>query len=207
MSAAPACLVIAGPSGVGKSTLIRGALERNSRWAFSVSATTRPKREGEVDGRDYHFIDRAEFEARILRGELLEYADVYNELYGTPVSELTQAAAQNKHLLIEVDTVGCLSIRALRPDIPLAAVLPPSIAELKRRLADRATEDPQALARRMANTVAELQRMRGFDFAVVNDDIEQAQQQLLDVMAILERGLTQVAGQVDALLKQVGGDQ
>jgi guanylate kinase len=156
-----------------------------------------------VDGRDYHFLDRAEFEARILRGEFLEYADVYSELYGTPTSELQLAAAEKKHLLIEVDTVGCLSIRALRPDIPLAAILPPSLPELRRRLADRGTESPATLARRMANTIAELQRMRGFDFAIVNDDINTAQQQLLDVMALLERGLNRVSAQVDALLKQV----
>lgn len=205
MSRHPACLVVAGPSGVGKSTLIHGALSQNPNWTFSISATTREQRPDEVNGREYNFISTDEFERRILHGEFLEYADVYGHLYGTPVSELERAAAEMKHLLIEVDTVGCLSIRALRPEIPLVAILPPSLGELKRRLAGRATEGRVSLARRDANTVAELQRMRGFDFAIVNGEIAEAQQQLQDLMSIMERGLNQVALQIDTLLNHVGG--
>lgn len=203
MSWIPASLVVAGPSGVGKSTLIQAALERNPHWAFSVSATTRQQRPNEVDGREYYFVDTAEFEQRVLRGEFLEYADVYGHLYGTPVAELERAAGEMKHLLIEVDTVGCLSIRALRPEIPLVAILPPSLAVLRERLVGRATEGQDSLERRYANTVAELQRMRGFDFAIVNDELATAQQQLLELMSIIERGMIQVSRQVDSLLSHV----
>jgi guanylate kinase len=203
----PACLVVAGPSGAGKTTLIQGALSRNPGWAFSVSATTREQRPTEVDGREYYFVNPDDFDARVLRGEFLEYAEVYGNYYGTPVGELERAAAEMKHLLIEVDTVGCLSIRALRPEIPLVAILPPSLAELRRRLAGRATEGQQSRQRRYANAVAELQRMRGFDFVIVNDEITTAQQQLLDLMSVIERGLIRVSGQVDALLEHVGGNE
>jgi len=202
----PACLVVAGPSGAGKSTLIREVLQSNPRWAFSVSASTRAQRPNEVDGREYYFVSPEVFEQRVLRGEFLEYAEVYGNFYGTPASELARAATEMKHLLIEVDTVGCLSIRALRPEIPLVAILPPSLDELRRRLTGRATEGQLSLERRYANAVAEIQRMRGFDFVIINDEIATARQQLLDLMSIIEGGMIRVSMQVDALLKHVGGN-
>lgn len=194
------CLVVAGPSGVGKSTLINAALRRNPRWMFSVSATTRPRREGEVDGREYHFLTQDEFDRRVTAGEFLEYAGVYGKQYGTLRSEFDRARNLGQHLLIEVDTVGCLSIRALRPEIPLLAILPPDLVELKRRLRDRGTETATTLALRFSNIVAELQRMRGFDFVIVNDIVDQAAERLLRLMEILESGMLQVTDSVDRLL-------
>lgn len=194
------CLVLAGPSGVGKSTLINAALARNPRWMFSVSATTRPRREAEADGREYYFITQDEFDLRVAAGGFLEYAGVYSKQYGTPKSELDRARDAGKHLLIEVDTIGCLSIRALRPDIPLLAVLPPDLIELKRRLRDRGTESEQSLMVRFSNIVAELQRMRGFDFVIVNDTVEQAVERLLGLMEIVEAGMLNVTKSVDRLL-------
>ncbi len=194
------CLVVAGPSGVGKSTLINAALQQNTRWMFSVSATTRPRREGEVDGREYHFLSQDEFDRRVTAGEFLEYAGVYGKQYGTLKSELDRARSAGKHLLIEVDTVGCLSIRALRPDVPLLALLPPDLVELKRRLRDRGTETAATLALRFSNIVAELQRMRGFDFVIVNDIVEQATGRLLHLMDIVETGMLHVTEGVDRLL-------
>lgn len=194
------CLVIAGPSGVGKSTLINAALARNPHWMFSVSATTRQKRLGEEDGREYYFVAQEEFDRRVAAGEFLEYAGVYSKQYGTPSSELHRAHDAGKHLLIEIDTIGCLSIRALRPEIPLIALLPPDLAELKRRLRDRGTESEQSLAVRFSNIVAELQRMRGFDFVIVNDNLEQAVERLLGLMEIVEAGMLNVTQSVDRLL-------
>jgi guanylate kinase len=195
------CIAIAGPSGVGKSTLISAALARNPRWMLSISATTRQRREGEVDGREYYFITQEEFDRRVAAGEFFEYAGVYTKQYGTPKSELDRARDAGKHLLIEVDTIGCLSIRALRPDIPLLAILPPGLVELKRRLRDRGTESAQSLAVRFSNIVAELQRMRGFDFVIVNDILEQAVERLLGLMEIAEAGMLSVAKSVDRLLE------
>ncbi len=200
MTFTPELLVVAGPSGVGKSTLIQGGLAQNPRWRFSVSATTRPIRPGEQDGREYHFVDLDKFTGMVVAGELLEYAEVYGNLYGTPRQEIARAAEARQHLLIEVDTVGCLSIRALLPTAPLVGVLPPSLSELRRRLADRGTEDASSLQRRFANAVAELQRLRGFNFAIINDDVAQATACLLDVMRIVEAGLCQPARQVDDVM-------
>ncbi len=205
MNYKPACLVIAGPSGVGKTRVIEGALEKRSGWAFSISATTRPKRDVEEEGRDYYFLGETEFERRVLAGEFLEYASVYGNWYGTPTSELERAASEQRNLLIEVDTVGCLSIRALRPEIPLVAILPPDLEELKRRLRDRGTESDESLQRRFANIVAELQRMRGFDYAIINDDLSTAQDQLAEIMSISEHGLGRVKERVDRLLGPAGG--
>lgn len=193
-------LVIAGPSGVGKSTLINAALKRNPRWLFSVSATTRAIREGEVDGREYHFLAQAEFDRRVAAGEFLEYAGVYGKQYGTLRSEFDRARSLGKHLVIEVDTIGCLSIRALRPEVPLLAILPPDLVELKRRLRDRGTESEQSLALRFSNIVAELQRMRGFDLVIVNDIVEQAVERLLALMELTEAGVLRVTDSVDRLL-------
>jgi guanylate kinase len=201
----PQVLVVAGPSGVGKSTLIARALAANPRWMFSVSATTRRPRPGEADGKQYYFVSREEFIRRTAERGFLEYADVYGELYGTPGSELVRAAELGRHLLVEVDTVGCLSIRALKPEIPLLAILPPNVAELKRRLRERGTESGQALDLRYAQIYAELQRLRGFDYAIVNDKLEQAEAQLLNLLQVIEDGLTSAASRVDLLLSQTGG--
>lgn len=198
-------LAVAGPSGVGKSTLINAALERNQGWMFSVSATTRPQRAGEVDGREYHFLSQAEFDRRVVAGGFLEYAGVYGRQYGTPLSEFSRAQAAGKRLLIEVDTVGCLSIRALRPEIPLLAIVPPSLDELKRRLRERGTEDEHSLTLRFSNIVAELQRMRAFDFVLVNDDVEQAVLGLLNLMQLIESGMLRAKERVDMLLRPEGG--
>jgi guanylate kinase len=200
-----ACLVVAGPSGVGKSTLIQAALAQNPRWLFSVSATTREIRPGEQDGREYYFVGQDEFDRRVAAGQFLEYAGVYGKQYGTPLSELERAARSGKNLLIEVDTVGCLSIRAIRPEFPLVAITPPSLMELKRRLRDRGTESEESLAIRFAGIVAELQRMRGFDFLIVNNQVEQAVAQLLSLMSIVEAGMTRVTESIDRLLSEIGG--
>ena len=205
MSGSSRTLVVAGPSGVGKTTLIARVLAANPRWMFSVSATTRQPRRGEVEGQAYYFISREEFLKRASNRGFLEYADVYGELYGTPRSELDRAEKEGRHLLIEIDTVGCLSIRALRPDIPLLAVLPPSLTELKRRLRERGTESEQSLALRYSQIVAELQRMRSFDYAIVNDRLELAEAKLASLMQVIEDGLTAVISQVDLLLSEPGG--
>ncbi len=205
MSFRSQCLVIAGPSGVGKSTLIHGALARNTDWVFSVSATTRAMRDGEAEGREYYFLGRDDFIKRTAQGQFLEYAEVYGNLYGTPKAELARAQEAGKHLLIEVDTVGCLSIRSLRPEIRIAAIVPPDITELKRRLRDRGTEDEASLSLRFANIYAELGRMRAFDFLITNDDIEPAVQRLLDLMRVVAAGTAEATPAIDALLNQSGG--
>ena len=207
MSFDPSCIVVAGPSGVGKSTLIARALQLLPDWMLSVSATTRPIRDGEVDGVNYHYFSREQFEAEVISGGFLEFAQVYGNYYGTPVSETIRAAQAGKHMVFEVDTVGCLSIRALRPQYPLVAIVPPELAELRRRLEGRGTESAESLQLRLSNSVAELQRMRGFDFAIVNDELELAAGQLTQLMALVGAGLTQVRPRIDGILEKAGGSK
>lgn len=198
------CLVIAGPSGAGKSTIIRGAMAANPNWEFSVSSTTRQMREGETDGVDYYFQNREQFERDISSRKFLEYAEVYGNLYGTPQSELQRAAKEGKHLLIEVDTVGCLSIRASLPEIPLVAVVPPSIEELVRRLEDRGTETDETLKQRLLPALAEMQRMQAFDYVVVNDGKDQAVSDLLAIMQIVESKMHRVRQKVSSIMTGAG---
>lgn len=205
MKPMPGALVVAGPSGVGKSTLINHALAELDGWRFSVSATTRPQREGEEDGREYHFVDRQRFMRMVAAGELLEYAEVYGNFYGTPRDELRRAAMDGKSLLIEVDTVGCLSIRALLPEIPLVGVLPPSLPALRERLAGRGTESEETVNTRFANAVSELQRIRGFDYVITNDDLAKATMDLLTLMQVVQAGLHLAQDRVDVLLTSTGG--
>ncbi|MCB1221136.1 MAG: guanylate kinase [Planctomycetales bacterium] len=205
MSFTPSCIVVAGPSGVGKSTLIARALAKLPEWMLSVSATTRAKRDGEVDGVNYHYHSREQFESQVVAGGFLEFAQVYGNYYGSPVSEIERAAQAGRNLVFEVDTVGCLSIRSLRPQWPLVAIVPPELAELRRRLEGRGTESAESLALRLANSVAELQRMRGFDFVIVNDDLERASGQLTELMSLVGAGLTSVSPTVDSLLEKAGG--
>ncbi len=205
MSFEPACIVIAGPSGVGKSTLISRALASLPDWMLSVSATTRPIREGETDGLNYHYHSREDFERKVVEGGFLEFAQVYGNYYGTPVSEIRRAAMAGRNLVFEVDSVGCLSIRSLRPHWPLVAIVPPELEVLRRRLEGRGTESVESLQLRLSNSIAELQRMRGFDFVIVNDELEQAAAQLTGLMSLVGAGLTDVSRTVDRVIEKAGG--
>ncbi|MEZ5337234.1 MAG: guanylate kinase [bacterium] len=205
MSFSPACIVVAGPSGVGKSTLIARALAQLPDWMLSISATTRGMREGEQHGVNYYFFNHGEFEKAIVNGGFLEFAQVYGNYYGTPVVEEQRAAREGRNMVFEVDTVGCLSIRAMRPHWPLVAIVPPELEELRRRLEGRGTESAESLALRLGNSVAELQRMRGFDYVIVNDDLERATAQLVELMSLVGAGLTEVGPTIDSLLGKAGG--
>ncbi len=204
MSMLSQCLVIAGPSGAGKSTIIHGAMAVNPNWTFSISSTTRTIREGETDSVDYYFQSREQFEQDISSRKFLEYAEVYGNLYGTRESELDRAASEGKHLLIEVDTVGCLSIRAAMPEIPLVAVLPPSLEELAKRLTDRGTETEESLKKRLLPALAEMQRMQAFDYVVVNDGKDQAITDLLAIMQVTQSGAHRVRQRIAKIMTGPG---
>lgn len=165
-------LVLAGPSGGGKTTVRRGLLERRSDVLFSVSATTRPPRHGEVDGGDYQFLDRQEFEALIEGGDLLEWAEVHGELYGTPRSNLVRAWDEEAHLLLDIDVQGARQLRVLEPRAVTVFLLPPDYGRLVERLRGRGSEDAGALRRRMTTALSELSEVESFDYVVVNDGLE-----------------------------------
>ena len=176
-------LVLSSPSGAGKTTLSRKLLDEDKDVMLSVSVTTRKIRPGEKDGRDYHFIDRKRFDALIEKSELLEWAEVFDNYYGTPAKPVMDALAAGRDVLFDIDWQGTqqLSDKA-RNDLVTVFVLPPSIPELERRLHTRAQDDYETIHRRMAKAADEMSHWAEYDYVVINRDVAQA---FDDVKAIL----------------------
>jgi len=167
-------VVISAPSGAGKTTIAHAMLAAFPSLSFSVSATTRPQRENETEGKDYFFLSRAEFERRVAAGEFAEWEEIYGNLYGTLKSEISRAAKERHHLLFDVDVKGALSLKRLYPEALLIFIRPPSIEVLIKRLRDRKTEDEETFARRMERVAMEMTKADQFDRVCVNDDLERA---------------------------------
>jgi guanylate kinase len=168
-------LVIAGPSGVGKGTIVKELLARHPTMWLSVSATTRKPRAGERDGREYVFLTPAEFEQRMNAGDFLEAFDVFDARYGTPRAPVEEHLAAGDEVLLEVDVKGALAIKAVFPDALLVFIKPPSRDTLRQRLHDRdPSAAPEELERRLAEAEAEEARATSFDAVVVNDELERA---------------------------------
>lgn len=176
--------MIAGPSGVGKGSLVKRLMERDpDRLALSVSATTRPPREGEVHGVDYLFVTDAEFDAMIAGGELLEWAPIVGHRSGTPARFVEEQLAAGRDAVLEIDVEGAKQVAARVPDAILVFLAPPTFEELERRLRGRATEAEDQIATRLEAARAELGEKDGFDHVVVNDDLDRAAG---EVAAIIE---------------------
>lgn len=175
-------VVVSGPAGVGKTTLLRRLLADDPQLVFSVSMTTREPRTGEVDGVDYHFVDQAQFEQHVAAGELLEWAWVHRQRYGTPRGGVESQRAAGHDVVLDIDVQGAAQVRAAGADSRTIFLLPPSRAELRRRLVGRESETPEQLAVRLTNAETELAQWPRFDYAVVNDDLERA---LADLRAII----------------------
>lgn len=178
-------LVLAGPSGVGKSRVVAELREAVPELLFSVSATTRPPRVGEVDGRDYHFVDRSAFDGLIEDGELLEWAEVHGGLQrsGTPRRPVDEARAQGRPVLVEVDLQGARSVKSAVPEAVTVFLAPPSFDELARRLTDRGTESPEQRERRLHTAVEEMAAQDEFDVVVVNDDLRDVVGRLVELVS------------------------
>ena len=168
-------LVLSSPSGAGKTTLSRRLLEADPSVALSISVTTRTKRSGEIDGRDYHFIETPRFREMVKRGELLEWAEVFGNLYGTPRHPVEEALAAGQDILFDIDWQGTQQLREkMRGDMASIFVLPPSITELERRLRERAQDDEPVIKTRMAKAADELSHWAEYDYVVINDEMERA---------------------------------
>ena len=177
-------LILSSPSGAGKSTLARRLMEWDPTIRFSVSATTRAPREGEVEGREYHFKPRAEFEAMVADGRMLEHAEVFGNLYGSPRAPVEAAMAEGRDTLFDIDWQGGQQIRnsGLGRDVVSVFILPPSIAELDRRLRSRGQDSDEVIRGRMAKSQAEISHWAEYDYVLVNDDLEATFARLLTVL-------------------------
>jgi guanylate kinase len=174
--------VIAGPSGVGKGTVVHRLLELVPDLYVSVSATTRRPRPGERDGVEYHFLGDDEFDRLIAEGELLEWAEIFGHRSGTPAGPIREVRAEGRDAVLEIDVQGAGIVRRMAPDAVLILLVPPSLDELERRLRTRATEDEDKLARRLARATEEMDQRGWFDHVVVNDDLERAASQVAAII-------------------------
>ncbi|WP_346764501.1 guanylate kinase [Rhodococcus sp. HNM0569] len=177
-------VVLAGPSAVGKSTVVRELRERVPDLMFSVSATTRAPRPGEVDGRDYRFIDTAEFRRMIDDGELLEWAEIHGglQLSGTPAGPVQDALAAGHPVLVEVDLAGARAVRAAMPEATLVFLAPPSWDVLVGRLTGRGTEPPEIVQRRLDTARVELAAQDEFDVVLINEDLDATVDELVRLL-------------------------
>ena len=165
--------VISSPSGAGKSTIARKLIEVDGAIEMSVSATTRPMRPGEIDGRDYHFVETADFKRMAAADEFLEWAHVFDHRYGTPKAPVDKMLAEGRDVLFDIDWQGAQQLfQQAAGDVVRVFILPPSMDELERRLRGRGTDSDAVIERRMARAVAEIGHWDGYDYVLVNDDIE-----------------------------------
>ena len=174
--------VLSAPSGAGKTSLVKQACVRMSKLAVSISHTTRPMRPADRDGVDYHFVDEAEFQRMIERGEFLEHARVFGNLYGTSQAEVEKTLAAGTDVLLEIDWQGADQVRRLMPQACSIFIVPPSREILQSRLRGRASDSSAVIERRLQEAVADMKHFSNYEYLIVNDDFELALEQLCAVV-------------------------
>ena len=203
-------VVLSAPSGAGKTSIAQALVEGSEDVVFSVSATTRPARSHEVDGVDYHFLSETDFRAMIEADEFVEWAEVHGHLYGTSRQALQAALDDGRFLILDIDVQGAMQMRERVPDVVLVFVLPPSADALVERLTERGTEGEDTVARRIENARSELEQASQFDYIVVNEDLEQAVDEVRSIVSAegrrtdraidLSKGIRQLQGRIDRIL-------
>ncbi|MFW6358661.1 MAG: guanylate kinase [Chroococcales cyanobacterium] len=171
-------IVLTGPSGVGKGTLVKRLVSESPELYLSISATTRPPRPGEIHGADYTFLSRQQFEDMIAKGQFLEWAEYAGNYYGTPKSAVAEKISQGKSVLLEIEVIGARQVKTHFPDALLIFILPPSMEELERRLRGRGKDSPEVISRRLERAKEEIAVADEFDLSLVNDDLETALEQI-----------------------------
>ena len=176
-------LILSSPSGAGKTTISRMLLQHDAEIRLSVSATTRPMRPGEVDGKDYHFVSQAEFDRMAEDSEFLEWATVFGHSYGTPKAQVKSGIREGQDFLFDIDWQGTQQLyQKMETDVVRVFLLPPSIDELRRRLTGRGTDSADVIARRLAAAQAEMRHVGEFDYVIINDQLAQALEELRAVV-------------------------
>lgn len=194
-------VVLAAPSGTGKTTIAHRLVEGGDDFVFSVSATTRAPREGEVDGKDYEFVTREAFEEMVSRGEMAEWAEVHGRYYGTPRRNLETAGREGKHAVLDIDVQGAAQIRETVPEAVRIFILPPSGEEMVRRIGLRGTEQREEVARRLRSALRELSRAEEFHHVVVNDDLDGAVARVREL--VKESGSMRRPGDLDERVRSL----
>lgn len=175
--------ILSSPSGAGKTTISRMLLQRDPEIKLSVSATTRPMREGEVDGKDYHFVSQEQFDQMVENGEFLEWATVFGNSYGTPKAQVKAGLREGQDYLFDIDWQGTQQLyQKMEVDVVRVFILPPSLEELQRRLNGRGTDSAEVIAARMERARAEISHWDGYDYVVVNDDVESCYAQVCEIL-------------------------
>jgi guanylate kinase len=175
--------VFAAPSGAGKTTLVHAVVTKHPELRFSISYTTRKPRRNEADGVDYLFVDKDEFMRLRDEGEMLEYAEVFDNYYATSRSQVEKHLADNRNVILEIDWQGAQQVRESMPDCVTVFILPPSVEELERRLRDRRTDAPDVIERRLRDALSDMSHWDEFDYVIINDDLNRAVEDLEAVLA------------------------
>ncbi|MBO1304857.1 guanylate kinase [Enterococcus sp. 669A] len=197
-------IVLSGPSGVGKGTVRKAIFERDdNEFEYSISMTTRQKREGEVDGVDYYFRTREEFEAMIESGEMLEYAEYVGNYYGTPLTYVNETLDRGKDVFLEIEVQGAQQVKDKVPDGVFIFLTPPDLVELKARIVGRGTDSPEVIDERMKVAREEIEMMALYDYAVVNDEVHLAVNRIKDIIISEHYRVDRVIGKYIKMLKEI----
>lgn len=194
-------IVLSAPSGTGKSSICRKVLAACPMMEFSVSYTSRAPRPNEINGKDYHFISRDDFQERIVQGEFVEWVENYGNFYGTSVNATQEVLNQGKDLLLDIEPRGAREIKKKFPDAVFVFVLPPSLEELLTRLEKRGHESPEAIKTRFAQAERELKEVLWYDYAIFNEDLETAIKQMIAIYRAEKSKINRLHGKIDRFFK------
>lgn len=199
--------IVAAPSGAGKSTLVNALLEREPSISLSISHTTRPPRPGELYGRHYYFVEREEFQREVAEGIFLEHAEVHGNFYGTSRKTVQDLLRQGRDVLLEIDWQGAVQVRKAKPDCVGVFILPPSRAELERRLRGRGSDSEEVIERRLRNSRGEIAHAHEFDYIIVNDQFEDALDTLHAIVRTVRQRSALVCQRHESLIQELLGDR
>jgi guanylate kinase len=196
-------VVVSGFSGAGKGTLLKKLIAEHENYALSVSMTTRSKREGEVDGRDYHFVSRDEFEERIAAAGFVEHATYVGNYYGTPTDYMEKMLAVGKNVLLEIEIQGALQVKKKCPEALLLFITPPNVTELKRRLIKRGTESEEVVRKRLHRACEEVDGVEEYDFIVINDDLDECVRDLHGIITAARFAPTRIKDFIQTIKEEL----